>query len=250
MPKSYLSNLSRLWGGALKNRILPDVRPLKEFTAVQFTGPESLQECIVRSDQELNGYSTASLDWDETEKAAHFHGNLNLDLPASRPDIQRSGYAMFRTRDPPKNFLEEDIYWDWQNLAHVALRVKGDRRKYFVNIQSKTALPTEIHQHRLFLYNPGEWEVAVIPVKQFLLTHWGRVESRQELNRNKVRTIGIGLLDRQYGPFSLYVDWIKAICDDEAERYIAEGRKLANKDVLAEYEKNRIEQLNDDTMIL
>ncbi|KAK9432259.1 complex I intermediate-associated protein 30-domain-containing protein [Lipomyces doorenjongii] len=229
MIAEYVSKLSKIMGASVKKSISPDLKKVNEFTMLQFTGPEVLKECITRSDKEIGGYSTVNLDWDPKERAAHFHGNLSLDLPPSRPEVQRSGYAMFRTRDPPKNFLDEETYWDLQTLSHLALRVKGDRRKYFVNIQSKTALPTEIHQHRLFLYNPGEWEVAVIPINQFLLTHWGRVESLQEIEKDKVRTVGIGLLDRRYGPFSLYVDWIKAISADEAEHYIAEAQAGAAK---------------------
>lgn len=132
------------------------------FDLINFDSPESLSKCLMRSDQELGGYSTANLDWDEKEKCAHFHGNLSLDLPPSRPEITRSGYAMFRTKDRPRNYKNDDLYWNLTDLTHIAMRVKGDRRKYFVNLQSKTALPTEIHQHRLFLYDPGNWEVAVV----------------------------------------------------------------------------------------
>ncbi|KAK9453230.1 complex I intermediate-associated protein 30-domain-containing protein [Dipodascopsis uninucleata] len=226
MATSVITKMLKHMGTSLKTNLSGPPPPLKEFIMLQFSSPDSAKGCIVRSDREIQGYSTANLDWNERERAAHFNGVLSLDLPASRPEVTRSGYAMFRSRDPPKDFKGEEICWNWRELSHIALRVKGDRRKYFVNIQSKTALPTEIHQHRLFLYSPGEWEVAVIPIKSFLLTHWGRVESLQEINRNRVRTIGIGLLDRQYGPYSLYIDWIKAISDSEAERYINERREL------------------------
>ncbi|KAK9450994.1 complex I intermediate-associated protein 30-domain-containing protein [Limtongia smithiae] len=226
---NYLKRSLRLMGVGLKNSVTANTKKLVEFPMVQFNNPDSLKECIVRSDKEIGGYSSAHLDWEAKQSCAHFHGTLSLDLPAGRPEVQRSGYAMFRTKDRPKNFMDEDIYWDLETLSHIALRVKGDRRKYFVNIQSKTSLPTEIHQHRLFLYNPGEWEVAVIPLKHFLLTNWGRVEAVQEVNRSKLKTVGIGLLDRRYGPFSLYVDWIKAISDDEAERLIAQARVEAQQ---------------------
>ncbi|KAK7207533.1 complex I intermediate-associated protein 30-domain-containing protein [Myxozyma melibiosi] len=213
------------------------------FDLIKFDSPESISKCLTRSDQELGGYSTVNLDWDEKEKCAHFHGNLSLDLPPSRPEVTRSGYAMFRTKDRPRNFKDDVIYWNLSDATHIAMRVKGDRRKYFVNLQSKTALPTEIHQHRLFLYDPGNWEIAVIPFKNFLLTHWGRVEQHQQIDQAKVKTVGIGLLDRRYGPFSLKVGWIKAITDDEAMKYLQERRvryenwKRNNPAAAAESEK-------------
>lgn len=40
-----------------------------------------------------------------------------------------------------------------------------------------------------------------------------------------MKTVGIGLLDRRYGPFSLKIGWIKAISDDEALRYLQERRE-------------------------
>ncbi|KAK9480895.1 complex I intermediate-associated protein 30-domain-containing protein [Lipomyces japonicus] len=241
MLKNYLSRTVQLLGLGVKNRVAPSMQELVEFPLVKFNGPESISQVLSRCDKEIGGYSTVAMEWDENEQAARFHGQLSLDLPASRPDVQRSGYAMFRTLDPPKDFRGKEILWDWQYLSHIALRVKGDRRKYFVNIQSKTALPTEIHQHRLFLYSPGEWETAVIPISSFLLTNWGRVESLQKLDRGRVRTIGIGLLDRQYGPFSLYVDWIKAINDDEAEKIIREQREKA-----VERRRKQNEQVKED----
>ncbi|KAK9458940.1 complex I intermediate-associated protein 30-domain-containing protein [Lipomyces oligophaga] len=191
---------------------------------VEFKSPENLKECMTRSDEEIGGYSTVNLDWDEKEHCAHFHGNLSLDLPARNLDVTRSGYAMFRTNDRPVTSNDVPLYWDFQKLTHIALRVKGDRRKYFVNVQSYTSLPTEIHQHRLYLYNPGQWEVAVIPIRNFLLTNWGLVHEIQQIEQSKVKTVGVGLLDRRYGPYSLHIDWIKAINDNEAEKYIREAR--------------------------
>ncbi len=164
---------------------------------------------MLRSDQELGGFSTANFDVENG--VGHFHGYLNLDPPPNRPDIMYSGYAMFRTKDHPKTYLGNENFWDWSPYHHVEMRVKGDNRKYFVNIQADSSIITDIYQHRLFLNNPGNWETVVIPIDDFVLTNWGNIQEQTGIERDRVKTIGIGLLDKQFGPFNLYIDYIKVL---------------------------------------
>jgi NADH dehydrogenase [ubiquinone] 1 alpha subcomplex assembly factor 1 len=121
------------------------------------------------------------------------------------------GFAMFRTKDPvPGLFgLLGSEYLDWSSFDCVALRVRGDRRKYHVNIQAESVFPTDLFQHRLFLRSPGKWETVYIPFKNFILTNGGEIQPQAPLSAQQVRSIGIGLIDRQYGPYSLDIDWIK-----------------------------------------
>lgn len=207
-------------------------------SVVEFSRTNELANILVRSDQELGGFSTAALDLVEENgqpKYAHFHGVLNLDLPRNRPDVVQSGYAMFRTRDHPPpnallslfdgNGLGSGNYWNWESCTHLMLRVKGDRRKYFVNIQAESALPTDIYQHRLFLKTPGQWETVLVPLKDFILTNWGVIQEQRAMDTSMVKTVGIGLIDKQYGPFSLYVDTIKAINSDVVPKETAEEKE-------------------------
>lgn len=173
---------------------------------------------MTRSDQEMGGYSTANFDIDSETSTGHFHGYLNLDLPKNNPEITRSGYAMFRTRDQKDSWFSGDSFWDWSRFSSLVLRVKGDRRKYLVNIQANTPLITDLFQHRLFLHHPGEWETVVIPLNDFVMTNWGVIQDGSEINKAEVKTVGIGLLDKQYGPFSLNIDWIKVMTGTEVEK--------------------------------
>lgn len=51
-----------------------------------------------------------------------------------------------------------------------------------------------------------------IPFKDFILTNNGNIQEDQlEMFRQKVKTVGISIMDRKEGPFSLEVDWIKAM---------------------------------------
>ena len=117
-----------------------------------------------------------------------------------------------------------DSYWDWTNYSSLVLRVKGDRRKYLVNIQANTPLVTDLFQHRLFLHHPGQWETVVIPLDDFVMTNWGVIQDGSELNKSEVKSVGIGLLDKQYGPFSLKVDWIKVMTGAEVAKVARRSR--------------------------
>ncbi|CUM63358.1 uncharacterized protein PRCAT00000931001 [Priceomyces carsonii] len=184
----------------------------------------SLDMIMTRCDKEMGGFSTVNFDIDPVTHTGHFHGYLSLDLPKDKPEVTRSGYAMFRTKDQKESWLSGDSYWDWSNLSSLVMRVKGDRRKYLVNIQANTPLVTDLFQHRLFLSHPGEWETVVIPLNDFVMTNWGVIQDGSELNKSEIKTLGVGLLDKQYGPYSLNVDWIKVMTGAEVEKETQRSR--------------------------
>jgi NADH dehydrogenase [ubiquinone] 1 alpha subcomplex assembly factor 1 len=100
---------------------------------------------------------------------------------------------------------------DIDPYGYLALRVKSDGRKYFVNIQTESIVPTDIHQHLLPCFKPGQWETVVIPLHAFVRTNYGMVvEPQKEMLRQKVRSVGIGLTDRVQGPFELRIAEIYA----------------------------------------
>ncbi len=54
----------------------------------------------------------------------------------------------------------------------------------------------------------------MIPFDDFILTNYGKVQEEQlRMDRQKLSTIGISLLDRQPGPFRMEIDWIKVLYD-------------------------------------
>ncbi|EGW34672.1 uncharacterized protein SPAPADRAFT_57722 [Spathaspora passalidarum NRRL Y-27907] len=187
--------------------------------------PESAtRDIITRSDKELGGFSTVNFEIDPEEKVGHFHGYLSLDLPKDNPEIHRSGYAMFRTMELPESWFSGKQYWDWSQYSSLVMRVKGDRRKYLVNLQANTPLVTDLFQHRLFLNHPGQWETVVIPLDDFVMTNWGIIQDGSEINKSEIKTFGIGLLDKQYGPYSLKVDWVKVMTGAEVDKEAKKSR--------------------------
>jgi len=107
--------------------------------------------------------------------------------------------------------------WDTTLFRYLSLRVKGDYKKYYVNIQTDGPIQTDLFQHRLFLRRPGDWETVMIPFRDFILTNHGIIQEPQiTMYREKVKTIGISILD-QHGSFCIEVDWIKAMNTDTTD---------------------------------
>jgi NADH dehydrogenase [ubiquinone] 1 alpha subcomplex assembly factor 1 len=207
-------------------------KPIKPFPLIKFDQNLSEQRCKLMCDSDVGGFSRASLTFvdgaphDEKvvgdgkdsrqggvivseagKEPAHavFKGTISTELPPNRPNIQRSGYAGFRTRDRGMS-LWGKLLWDLSDYAYLALRIKGDGRKYFVNFQTESIVPTDLHQHMLPMSTPGEWETVTIPMRAFVRTNYGHVvEPQKEMMRTKVRSVGISLIDRIPGPFELAV---------------------------------------------
>ncbi|KAK3074899.1 hypothetical protein LTR53_002289 [Teratosphaeriaceae sp. CCFEE 6253] len=202
--------------------------PQKPFPLMKFDGPLMPERCKVMSDQtNFGGLSRAALAYipgaphiegqggqgrigggeASGEEPAHalFKGSISTDLPPNRPEVQRSGFAAFRTRDRGW-WMFGKLLWDIDPYAYLALRIKSDGRRYFVNIQTESIVPTDLHQHLLPCYTPGQWETVTIPFSAFVRTSYGVViEPQREMLRQKVKSVGIGLTDRIPGPFELCI---------------------------------------------
>jgi NADH dehydrogenase [ubiquinone] 1 alpha subcomplex assembly factor 1 len=184
----------------------------------------------------MGGFSRANIDYippsdspkpsPAENKNGHikFHGSISVQLPTDRPQIQRSGYAAWRTKDRAATIFGKSL-WDIDPYAYLALRIKSDGRKYFVNVQTESIVPTDLHQHRLYARRPGEWETVLIRWNEFVRTNHGVVvEPQAELLRQKVRTVGIGLIDRVPGPFELCIERIWATNGLSQDDILEDGR--------------------------
>ncbi|KAF2397499.1 NADH:ubiquinone oxidoreductase complex I intermediate-associated protein 30 [Trichodelitschia bisporula] len=166
------------------------------------------------SDADMGGFSQCNVDFvpaSGSEPAhARFHGNISTDLPKDRPEIVRTGYAGWRTLDRKFTLFGKSL-WDIDPYSYIALRVKSDGRKYFVNLQTDSIVPTDLHQHRLFTRKPGGWETVLISLNDFVRTNHGTVvEPQSEILRQKVKSVGISLVDRVPGPFDLCIERVWA----------------------------------------
>ncbi|KAI9740105.1 MAG: hypothetical protein M1818_004856 [Claussenomyces sp. TS43310] len=194
--------------------------PTAPYILKTFHEPDAVKSVKLMSDADVGGFSHAALDWippvatskpsQSTNGHVRFHGRISIDLPPNRPQIQRTGYAAWRTFDRPRTLFGKGL-WDIDPYVYLAMRIKSDGRKYFVNVQTDSIVPTDLHQHRLYARNPGEWETVLIKWNEFVRTNHGVVvEPQTEMLRQKVKTVGVGLIDRVPGDFELCVERIWA----------------------------------------
>ncbi|KAI1321031.1 hypothetical protein EDD11_008612 [Mortierella claussenii] len=181
----------------------------KELPMASLKTQEDLKDWLVGCDKDIGGFSEAHLEITKNG-TGRFYGRLSLDLPENE-NVEKSGYAGIRTKTKPSSIFGTPV-WDTCLFDYLSLRVKGDERKYFVNLQTDGVVPTDLYQHRLFLKTPGEWETVLIPFTDFILTNRGFIQENQiEIFRERVKNVGVSIIDRKSGPFELEIEAISAV---------------------------------------
>ncbi|KAK5998928.1 Complex I intermediate-associated protein 30 [Cladobotryum mycophilum] len=199
--------------------------PSGPYQLYDFNNADSIKGCILMADTLIGGSSESHLDFISSSDSsstptpsthssptsyARFYGRISTSLPPDRLAIQRTGYAAFRTPDQLPTLFGRSV-WDIDPWTYLALRVKSDGRAYYINLQTESVEPTDLHQHRLFAKRPGQWETVLVRWNDFVRTNHGFVvEPQTELLRQKVRSVGIGLTDRVEGPFELCIEKVWA----------------------------------------
>lgn len=109
------------------------------------------------------------------------------------------GFASIRSRPRPLGIT---------NSGSIALRVKGDGRRYTFNLYTPDRRTAFSYQMQ-FDTRAGEWMEISLPVSGFVAHSFGRRVSGMSLNASRVQSIGILLGDKREGPFEIVVDWIR-----------------------------------------
>jgi NADH dehydrogenase [ubiquinone] 1 alpha subcomplex assembly factor 1 len=209
--------------------------PRRPYPLISFGQRRSLDECKTMADSDMGGYTSSNLEFVpalETEEPSHarFFGSISTDLPPDRPNLRTAGYAGFRTKDRKRTVFGKGLL-DLDQYKYLALRVKSDGRKYFVNIQTDGIEPTDLHQHRLYAKRPGEWETVLIDFDAFVRTNQGRItEPQSEILKQKMNSFGFSLIDRVPGPFDLRIQNIWATNGLALEEEAKSEKSLLSED--------------------
>ena len=121
-----------------------------------------------------------------------FCGELSLE--------RGGGFASVRRR-------EEVV--DLSALDAVELRVRGDGKRYKLNLRVSGSLDGVVYQ-AVFETQAGAWTSAELPLSEFAPRFRGRPASGA-LDRAHVSSLGLLISDRQVGPFRLEVSSITAL---------------------------------------
>jgi len=200
------------------------------LTQWEFTKEEDLEEWILTVDSEWGeGYSAAQLDLSGTGHAV-FKGNLSTRVPADGR-TQNAGYANICSVTKRKSFARVE-FLDWMYYTHLTMNVRGDGRKYMINLHVYRDYDVTWNDRWHFpLYTRGGpyWQYVKIPWSKFYLGNRGYIQDRQDPVPLWLSTgMSITLADQITGPFQLEIKDIGVHCDPghDLEEFAYEKYKI------------------------
>jgi monofunctional biosynthetic peptidoglycan transglycosylase len=159
---------------------------------LDFILPEEEKRWEIMTDVVMGGISQTQM-FITPNKTAIFYGEVSLE--------NYGGFASIRTR--PQEY-QLDGY------AGLSLRVKGDGKKYRFRLRTDDEFEGIAYQAG-FATQPGKWITVNLPFTEFIPVFRGRVvPEAPKLEAGHIRRIGFMIADKQAGPFTLEIDWIKA----------------------------------------
>ncbi len=236
---AFCFKLSKVWNFIKKQVVAPPTPT--QLSLLDFSNIKTFSRVQTTSDSVLGGYSTAYVDpyrLDDGRLVAQFHGNLNQSLPASNPKVKQSGWAMFKTknRNPKPNAQFKPFYWFkkqtnfwWDftpfQVLHIRVANLNPNRKFMLNVQADTMSRTDLFQHRLMtsMFDDAKplvganqkipWEDLFVNIDDLVLTNKGQVQIQYygEFERDRVKSVGLSISDKIFGPFNLLIDRIECV---------------------------------------
>ena len=157
------------------------------------------------NDDVMGGISRGEFRVDVASKRLEFFGDLSLE--------NRGGFASVRSSRRTHDLSKFD---------GLILRVRGDGRRYSVNVRTNQTLYGGSYR-AVIRSRKGEWITVRVPFASLSANFRGRtIPNAQPINRSQVRSVGVTLSDKRAGPFRLEIDWIKAF---KASAQEADGKR-------------------------
>lgn len=159
---------------------------------LDFGEPQSAAGWTAINDAVMGGVSTSGIAT-TPDGTALFTGHVRSE--------NSGGFASIRSQ------AQE---WDLGDYSGIALRVRGDGKRFKVNLKVDASLGG--HMYRApFETSAGEWQTVRLPFASFEASFRGRaVLDAPALDPAGVASIGVLVSDRQFGPFRLELAWIAA----------------------------------------
>jgi NADH dehydrogenase [ubiquinone] 1 alpha subcomplex assembly factor 1 len=162
-----------------------------EETLYDFSAGENPFPWQVVNDDVMGGVSTSSFQ--VTNGVAVFRGTVSLE--------NNGGFASVRSSSAPQNLAGLDAF---------IVRVRGDGRRYKFTARTEAGVDAPVYQFA-FTTKRGVWEEHRLRFQDFTPTFRGRaVTNAPPLDPAGIASVGFLISDKQQGPFTLEVAWIKA----------------------------------------
>jgi len=98
-----------------------------------------------------------------------------------------------------------------KSFTKIKIRVKGDGKKYSFRIRTDENFDGVSYKMD-FTTKIAEWEEITLSLPDFIPTWRGRqLQNIPAINATKITQIGFLISDKQAGPFSLLIDWIRLL---------------------------------------
>lgn len=154
-----------------------------------FDDPDEAARWRSTDDVVMGGQSSSSMR--ASGQVGIFSGTLSLE--------SGGGFASVRRRDQTVDLSSFDA---------IAVRVRGDGRRYKLNLRTSDSFDGVVYQ-AAFATQPGAWLTVSLALAEFTPRFRGR-PADGKLDRTHVSSLGLLISDRQAGPFRLEVSKITA----------------------------------------
>ena len=163
-----------------------------EAILFDFVSSDAVSAWRVVNDTVMGGISSSRMVQTSDGKAA-FIGEVSLENNGGFASVQGS-------------VIKQSL----GDFDGIALRVKGDGKKYKCSLHTDYQFDGVSHQ-AVFATKNGEWQIVNIPFTDFIPTYHGRrLSEDKRLKREFIKKLGFLISDKQNGVFRLEIDWIKA----------------------------------------
>lgn len=162
-----------------------------EKTIFDFTNTEELSQWRKVNDVVMGGVSKSNFEITE-ESIARFSGILSPD--------NNGGFASYRA------VIKENLAEDFEGIA---IKFRGDSNLYNIRFRTDESFDGYSYQAK-FKTEIDKWQEVKIPFKDFIPTYRGRIlQNKPQLESKNISQVGILIADKQFGEFSIDIDWIK-----------------------------------------
>ncbi|XP_054154382.1 complex I intermediate-associated protein 30, mitochondrial-like [Oppia nitens] len=161
------------------------------------------------------GYSRC--DWTVSPSGRSlFHGYIDTKLP-NDGEIMKAGWAFLGCERHRRSFHRQN-YFNWTGFTHLLVRCRGDGRNWIVvlNVSDDKMDVTWFDRYQYVLYTHGGpyWQWCKIPFSRFYFQHKGYAQDQQfPICLHSVSQVGFMLADNTTGPFSLEIDYVGVMRD-------------------------------------
>jgi len=197
-----------------------------------FQTQEEVDEWILTKDSDWGeGYSSAEFSLSPLGHAV-WRGDLSTRVPADGR-TQAAGYINIASKKKMASFAREKLMEDWDYFSHFTMNVRGDGRKYMINIQVKRdfdLLWNDRWHYPLYTRGGPYWQYVKIPWSKFYLGSRGVLQDKQFPIPLKCGVVSVSftLMDQISGPFQLEMKDISLAVDhgNDGEEFAYEMYKI------------------------